>query len=135
MKLLLVILILFSLFGIGENRMSGDMNFIRILMLDASGNELPDGELVNVLSFSETRNLSKIGSASFTIPIGVRQSKYIQTGTQFLVFDSDGFVGRYRFRSNTISEGIMTVELSDMLEELAIKETVGFRRSYSQQPI
>lgn len=97
------------------------------------------GTPTTVLSLDDTQNLDKIGSLTFTIPTIDELSDYLVTGTYFEIYDSvDGFLGVFLFKSKSISENngtsITTVHCYSVLKELTF-ETVGFNRSYENEPV
>lgn len=111
----------------------------RIDILDASGNILGDGPLINVSRLETTDSLDKIGSAVFEVPASDPRTAYIQAGRQFDIYDAeDGvhmrFLGRYSYKSRKISDkngvGLLAISCYDALRELS-KSTVAFRRTYN----
>lgn len=119
--------------------MSSNLSPFRIEILDANNLPLSGGSIGNVLQLNDTKSLDAIGSLSFQMPAGDRKARYIQSGTKFDVYDqTDGYLGRYLFRSKTITDnngqGILQVECYDALKELT-ERTVGFNRNYNFENI
>lgn len=97
------------------------------------------GTPTTVLALNDTVKLDQIGSLTFTIPTIDTLTQYLVSGTYFEIYDEiDGYLGRYLFKSKSISEvvgvSITTVECYDILKELTF-ETVGFNRSYESEPV
>src|SRR5690606_36046748 len=83
-------------------------------------------------------SLDNIGRLSFTMPAGDRKAQYIQTGSKFDVFADGKYLGRYLFKSKTITDdngvGILVVDCYDALKTLT-ERTVGFNRSYNFESV
>lgn len=111
----------------------------RIDILDAGGNILGDGPLVNVSRLDTTARLDAIGECKFEMPAADPRSQYIAAGRYFDVWEfpandrSDGYLGRFVYKSKrlTDSAGIATLEVTcyDALRNLS-RYSVNFRRVY-----
>src|SRR5690554_331344 len=118
--------------------MSSDLSPFRIEILDANNNPVSGGSIATVMNITDTRSLDNIGRLSFTMPAGDRKAQYIQTGSKFDVFADGKYLGRYLFKSKTITDdngvGILVVDCYDALKTLT-ERTVGFNRSYNFESV
>lgn len=115
------------------------MSEFYIDVLDANDNILGDGPLNNVVTVQDTKRLDRIGTLFFELPAADPRTTHIQAGRQFDVYDRvDGYVGRFQYKSKTLSEGqagaMLRVSAYDQLKELT-QETVDFHRVYANTAV